>query len=364
MTLTDLQVKLRSCEELLRKLYVEIEDMKPKSSNGEQESFSKITRQAKQYPIVIKSLKTVPLNQKILFINTLSHIMIVEEKDYYERLLYLCRISKGCELNFDAEEIYKNGLKFNEQDVGRIGEELTELRYVLLVEALVLANITGKASSYALNEIAEAATLLKCNKSELKLISQFAKIKLTNNWDLLREIEITKNKKIDIINAFYDYISCIPQGWFIKQRVACCNPILIKGFFKGNNGPRKIGAFRRKGDYRVKKYDATVVKEFKKNNDIVKEGDRILKYKHKVRIGAQTDTEDTIRALSNGKLFVYDFDTLSEVQDKIDEYKLNKVKVVYVVSYFDNFKDFCKWIKTAVKINYDDYEDEDYNWGN
>ena len=46
LTLTDLQVELRSIKERIEKLYVEIETMKPITINEEQEAFHKITRLA------------------------------------------------------------------------------------------------------------------------------------------------------------------------------------------------------------------------------------------------------------------------------------------------------------------------------
>ena len=335
LSLTDLQVELRSIEEHIERLYVEIETMKPKSINEEQKAFLKITRQAKQYPITVESLNLASHSQKILFISVLAHIISIDEDNLYEKLLYLCRISYGCGLRFDAAEIYKVGLKFDEEEVGRINEELTELRYVLLVEALIVANVTGKASSIILSEIAEIATLLNCNRMELQTISQVAKSKLTQNLDLLHELNITKI--VNFHNVFDDYI---PHEWIVKQRVACCVPVCLEGHFKGeyNFSP-------------VINYKAVIVKQWKNFNDIVKKGDEIFGCQRPVSKRAKKKEYYIVKAPKCGKLFMVDYRVKSEIQNKNANNKYDTYRAVYVVSYFDNYNNFCEWLKTKTKLD-------------
>lgn len=343
LSLTDLQVELRSIEERIEKLYVEIETMKPKSIKEEQKTFLKITRLAKQYPITVESLNLVSHSQKDLFISVLAHVISIDEDNLYEKLLYLCRISYGSGLKFDAEEIYKVGLKFDEQEVGRISEELKELRYVLLVEALIIANITGKASSDMLFEIAEIATLLKCNRIELQIIAQVAKSKLTQNLDLLHELNITEIVNFD--NVFDDYI---PREWIVKQRVACCTPICLKGHFKGmyNFSP-------------VTNYKTVILHQWKNNNDIIKKGESIFECQRPVNKRAKKKENYIVKAPKTGKLFMIDYRVKSEVKTKGTKYKFDTYRVVYVVSYFDNYKAFCEWLKTETKSDIVNFSEED-----
>lgn len=329
MTLTDLQIELREIEEKIKKLHVEIENMKPKAINDNHKKFLSINILAKQSPINIETLNLSSKTQKVLFVNVLAYIVSLDRINFYEKLLYLCRMSNGCGLKLEAEEIYKGGLKFEEQDVGRISEELRGLRYVLLVEALVIANITGKASSVVLSEIAEIASLLTVNKIELQLISQVAKSKLSKNLDLLNGYSIPEVIAVD--NKFNDYI---PQEWIEKQRKKCCDPICLTGHFKGQNSSPTIN------------YKTTIEKQWKNNNEMVRKGGSIFKCLRPIKKGATKKVNDIIKAPKSGKLFIIDYRVKSEVQNKNDTYR-----AVYVVSYYDNYKDFCEWIKAKIKFD-------------
>ncbi len=330
-----MQIELREIEEKIKKLHVEIENMKPKPINENHKKFLSIKSLAKQNPIHIESLNLSTKTQKALFVNVLAYIVSLESVNLYEKLLYLCRMSNGCGLKLEAEEIYKGGLKFEEQDVGRISEELRGLRYVLLVEALVIANITGKASSVVLSEIAEIASLLTVNKIELQLISQVAKSKLSKNLDLLNGYSIPEVIAVD--NKFNDYI---PQEWIEKQRKKCCDPICLTGHFKGRyNFSPTIN------------YKTTIEKQWKNNNEIVKKEDIIFEYLCPVTKNAKKKKSKVIKAPKNGKLFIVDYRMKSEIQNKGANYKYNTYRAVYVVSYYDNYKDFCEWIKAKIKFD-------------
>ncbi len=334
MSLTDLQVELRSIESHLKKLNLEIENMKPKSTYEKQIDFGKITVFAKQNPITIETLNRVTRSQKIIFINTLAKIISIEKDDLSERLLYLGRISNGCGFKFNAKDIYKGGLKFNEQEIERMVDGLFELRYILLVEALVIANITGNVSPDMLSEIAEVATLLDFKKPELKLISQIAKSKLTGNLKLLSEINVVKCTSIT--NAFDDYI---PREWIKQQRIACCEPICLKGFFKGmyTSSPVII-------------YKTNIIKQWKKCNEFIKKGDKILEYQKPVSKRARKTQNVIIEAPNNGKLFVIEFAKKSEVQNKSEDYKNDRFLALYAVSLFDDYKEFCEWFSKKYHI--------------
>ena len=324
-----MQIELREIEEKIKKLHVEIENMKPKPINENQKKFLSIKSLAKQNPIHIESLNLSTKTQKALFVNVLAYIVSLESVNLYEKLLYLCRITNGCGLKLEAEEIYK-GLKFEEQDVGRTSEELRDLRYVLLVEALVIANITGKASSVVLSEIAEIASLLNVNKVELQLISLVAKSKLSENLDLLNDFSISEVIALD--NVFNDYI---PKEWIEKQRVKCCAPICLEGYFNGQYG------FSPKINYKTK-----IVQQQKNNNEIVRQGDLIFNCLRPIEKDARKKVNNSIKAPKNGKLFIIDYRVKSKVQNKNDTYR-----AVYVVSYYDNYKDFCEWIKAKIKFD-------------
>lgn len=330
MSLTDLQVELCSIKERIEELNKEIENMKPKSTEEEQKTLKRIKIQAESYPEIIESQKIISHSQKLLFINVLSHITLKDRENFYDRLYYLCRVSSGWKLKLNPEDIWLGGLKFNVKDIERIIDELTELRFLLLVETMVVANISGKVSSEMLSEIVELATLLKINKIEMKIISIVAKSKLTNNWNLLKDVAVTKNCTIDGV-----FGNIIPSVWLKKQRILCCN-LLMKGFFQGNSGTIS--------------YKTTIVNAWKHHNDVVKKGDQILEIRYPVGIGKRTYVNDIIESKETGKIFIIEYTKKSKVQNRNPDYKYNKYMDVYIVSHFDNYNDFRAWLSKKDKM--------------
>lgn len=333
MSLTDLQVELRSIKERIEGLNEEIENMKPKSTEEEQKTLKVIKKLAESNPEIIESQKIISHSQKLLFINVLSHITLKDRDNFYDRLYYICRISNGWKLKLNPEDICYGGLKFNVKDIEQIIAELTELKFLLLAEALVIANISGKVSYEMLSEIVELATLLKINKREMKIISIVAKSKLTNNWNLLKDVAVTKNCTLDSV-----FGNIIPSVWLINQRILCCN-LLMKGFFKGKN--RNSNTIS---------YETTIVNSWKRHNDVVKKGDQILEIRYPIEIGKRTYVNYVIEAKGNGRVFIIEYTKNSEVQNRNSVKKYNKFMGVYIVSHFDNYNDFCAWLSKKEKI--------------
>lgn len=89
MNLTDLQIELRNIEEHISQLQTEIEKMKPQTEKEKKEDFETITRLARKHPISSLSISNAPQILQKEFVDSLSYLLLSEEKDKYSRLLYL-----------------------------------------------------------------------------------------------------------------------------------------------------------------------------------------------------------------------------------------------------------------------------------
>lgn len=216
MNLTDLQVELRSIEEQIERLHLEIEKMKPQPEEEKKADFETITELAKQHMIREHRISSASETVRKQFVSSLSHLLLTEEKDIYERLLYLCRISQGCGLRWSAEEIYKSGLEFECKDMKELCMDLQEYKYSYLVEAFIIAEFSGEASTEMLTVLADIAKIMECDEEEIQVIGQVAKSVLLSEPELLKQIPTpSKNRWSG------KFVSYIPEAWLEGQRIYC-----------------------------------------------------------------------------------------------------------------------------------------------
>lgn len=346
LNLTDLQIELRNIEEHISQLHTEVEKMKPKTEKEKKQDFDAISRLAKKHPISGLSISNAPQALQKEFVEILSYLLLSDEKDIYSRLLYLCRIACGCNLNLSAEHIYQNGLAYKVDDLERSVRELQEYRDTLLIEAFVLANLSKNVSNNGLSMIADVANMMGCDKEVIRVLALVAKAKLIDDIDIIKSMPMpTKNMWCGKLG---DYI---PSDWIMKQRTKCVSICVEKntkkltsysGFFSGMNDLY--------GGNNSPKYDTKnpcVVKNQKTNGAIVKKGDVIILYEEEVqmeideffryimerKIEEGKIEERTITASNDGVVYYKETQKEGEVAEAPDKYL-----EVYVVSYFDDFK--------------------------
>lgn len=314
MNLTDLQIELRSIENQIARLHTEIEKMKPRPEEEKKADFKTITKLAKQH--MISNLRISSASEAIRkqFLSGLSHLLLMEEQGIYERLLYLCRISQGCGLSLSAEELYKAGLEFEYQDMRELCIDLQEYKYSFLVEAFILANLSGDASVELLPGIANLAELMGCDKEEIQVIGQVAKSRLLEDPELLKQIP--RPSKNRWCGKFFEYI---PKEWIEKQRVFCWT-ICVDLY-----GEKKKDVIEH----------PCVIKDRLQRGSVAQKGDTILTYKEKSKKHIKTES---VTAPCDGIVFYAEEYKKSKAIDKKDKYI-----AVYVVSFFDDYDNFCKW---------------------
>lgn len=171
MNLTDLQVELKSIEEYIAVLQTEIEKMKPKTEEQRTIDFKQITILAENSTVVNEDIKKMSEQTKKLMFSSLSYIILKEENDFYNRILYLTRLAKGSEFNTSAEDIYKYGLEFEMKDINNLIQDIKEYRYTYIIEALIIVNISENASTDMLSIIADIASMMDLSIKSKKQIS-------------------------------------------------------------------------------------------------------------------------------------------------------------------------------------------------
>lgn len=310
MDLTELQVNLRNIEEDIGRLQTEIEKMKPKTNLAQKENFTRIDKIAKVHALQNKFLLRENDAVKKAYLTCLSYIMLADEVDIYDKLIYITRIGYGINADLSSEDIYKAGRDMDKEYLEDVCMDLSSLKYCFIADALIVANIKGQAATSVLTLIADLAQFMQCTKADFNVITAVVKAVLTNNFDMLKEIDAMLPDNRNWTKQLSIYV---PKWWIVKQRVEC--------------GRYNDGYIFLKDT----KFD--LVKE---NNSFVKKKEKIADYEERHLMLKSSQKNICVVACDSGILFVEKYKEKA-VDQTWDKY------VLYICSYFDDYDDFCQW---------------------
>ena len=215
MNLTDLQVELRELQrvtdERIDALHVEIENMKPKDGPKLDIDFARITEVASRKPLLREDLRDAQSVAQKSFFAALAYLALLDGEGLEDKLYYLCRLAAGCGYTVSAEELCQQGLAYVAQDLERLGPDIGRLKHLLLVEALVVANLAGPASREALGALATLADSLGLEDHDLRARGQEALAILRADKAALEKIASWNSRErwqVGDVIKFGDY----PQG--------------------------------------------------------------------------------------------------------------------------------------------------------
>ena len=323
MNLTELQMQLRSVEEQMAELQMEIEKMKPKPEYEKKLIYNKITGLAQKYPIENKRSFNISEAVAKAYVSCLAHIIVADEDKIYDKLLYLTRIAYGIGLSASADDIILIGMNFDKNDFENACVELKEVKYAFLTDALILVNINEQASEDAFALIADMAQALGCDKEDVRAAGFVAKAVLKNDFDILDKMPAPSNNRWAAQLRKY-----IPDSWIESKRIKC-------------------GSFRDKfKDKRNIRFDCFIENRINAGA-FLKKDSQIIVYKEKEfdeirglfpwKIPLEESTK-IIKAPCDGIVFY--------IEDKISVLSFSEAVTnwtVYVVSYFDDYDSLYKW---------------------
>lgn len=329
MTLTDLQTQLSTIESQLAALRADIEKMKPQENTVQKADFQKIQDLAERFPLRSDRLEKENAAVKDAYITCLSYMALTDPELSYEKLLYLCRLAYGIQMHLPPEQLRQMGLKTDPAYFRKACDELMPVKYSFLTNALILANLTEEASDDTFSFIAGLTQIMGCDKNDLRVMAHVAKAVLLNQPDRLQQIPV--ENKNHWMGQFRDHVS---SEWIESQRIKC-------------------GKYYTKYDFGDSAISLSVKKRLKAGS-VVSKGDELVVYEavqgigsgripfsKKTTISNIKKTEKKILAPQDGVVF---FINDEEKDSKIG---LRKTCIVaYVVSYFDDYSEFCKWYQT------------------
>lgn len=366
MDLTELQIQLRSIEDHISALQIEIEKMKPQPEDEKNAMFENVSKIAEQFPLNNKQFPEMTAAQKKDYITCLAYITLADKNKIYEKLLYLCRLSYGMGLSISSEEILRMGMEVDKSYFNMACSELKRWRYSFLTDSLILANITEEATDATFSVIADLAKIMGCNKKEnLRVVAYVAKAVLTDNMDILLQLPVPDENLW--MGQFKQHI---PFSWIRSQRIYCgkiCTELrkkattVSRGFLGIGSS---ISLADSKKPYIIKKrlQSGTVVR---KGAELIvyEKGDTLIDY-GKEPLPEEAVTEALVTALKNISILGRASSSTDEKQagknqnciyapcngvaffNEVEENdtaknETRKCLYAYVISYFDDCTEFC-----------------------
>ena len=328
MNLTELQIELRSMEENLLKLRAEIEKMKPKTKTGDEaaETFRKVERLGKRYPIKRKWLKKEDMTTRKDYIIGLSYLTSGNKNILSERFLYLCRLAGGIGIVDSAEDIYRWGMDIDKNKFEEICSILKKNRYFFLTDAMILMNIEGTAEKEELAAVRDTAEILGCGKEELYILSHVAKAVLTDNFIPLSQIQIDETEGMEWMRRMGDFV---PESWLATQRTLC-KKICMKDVLRKTIFGIFFKPLEEKNTGLDEEYRLCIQV---KSGTFTKKDTVLIEYEKDPDYETQK-----VEAPKNGIVYYIE-------NGKNEENEENKYLEIFMTSYFDNYTDFYEWYK-------------------
>lgn len=367
MNLTELQIQLREIEEHISTLQGEIEKMKPQPEEEKKKVYETITKIAFKYPLENRRFSQAVLGLSRVYISCLAYITLADEKNLDEKLLYLCRLAHSMKCFTSAEDILRMGMEVDKEYFEKSCSELKKVKDSFLIDVLIIANLTEEATDVTFSLVADIAKIMESDKDELRVMALVAKSVLLNNFDNLLNLPVpAKNRWM---GRFGEYI---PASWIKEQRNMCgryCTSIEKKTQTSNSRYSSGFAAMLSNSMNRslsdLVKTEPCKVKKRLQAGSIVRKSDVLVEYEEKVKENSNIKTRSTspyssflaaslatmeeakekivtnkIIAPCDGVLFL-----IEDEERDVKNNELRKYVVAYVVSYFDDYTEFCKQYK-------------------
>lgn len=186
----------------LRILCAELETIKAAQQPETKEiNFRQIISMAYRYPINGHPLANEHEHIKDMYLTVLLSVAVLDEEQYEESLMTICRIASGMHFEGNIEELFLSAksIKFDVLDECTRLFINDEKKLILLLESMLIAASFNKNRRRGMEYISELAVLLKIEKNDMTFLANLARVILTQNL---------KEYRTDIPNCYGTLFDC------------------------------------------------------------------------------------------------------------------------------------------------------------
>ncbi|WP_209876460.1 hypothetical protein [Paenibacillus silagei] len=237
---------------------------------------------ARKYPIRNAKLRAAHESTKKAYFGLLTLLSTAAQQDHTEdQRLFLQRIAAGAGYTLDFEEWMKARKMIEEELANGNQIQLEENTYSLLLDGLLLINLTGAATAEELRMSAELSIVLNVAQPELKMLAQLAKSLIHQSEEEFNSIVAT-----DPVKWRGMFTHHIPVDWLKNSKIYCGSYEEIIGGEGAYNAIHKL--------FKINERLEVVFKV--KENSLVQKDDVIVKY-------IKNGEENCILSLRSGRVF-------------------------------------------------------------
>lgn len=207
---------MKSIEELqadLKQLYAELEERKimEQESVSQTVNFEEISSKSERYKIEDHPMNSRDEHEQSMYLLLLLSVIALDETAYENSFSLLYRISHGMNFKGNIQDLFIQAQQINFERIDEITRLFIndDVRLVMLMEAMMLAQGFKKEYKKAMEYIAELCILMKLEKEQVILISNIARVVLMQN---------VGKYKCDIKNT-YEVFNCYVSMFLNNKQI-------------------------------------------------------------------------------------------------------------------------------------------------
>lgn len=196
---------MKTIEELqadLKQLYADLEERRimEQESVPQTVNFDELSSRAERYKIKNHPMSGKDEREQEMYLLVLLSVIALDDNAYEKSFSLLYRISHGMGFKGNVQEVFLKAQQMNFNNIDEITRMFINdnVRLVLLMECIMISQSFKKEKKKATDYIAELCMLMKIEKEQIILISNIARVILTQD---------VKEYKCDVKNI-YDIFNC------------------------------------------------------------------------------------------------------------------------------------------------------------
>lgn len=219
----NLETNLKDVTERLKSIHSDIEEIKNSSDTAELD-YEQIEILAGQFSFGRHFLGKMDAGICKIYLEMLLNIvhLDLETEMVVNRLVFIQWLKNESGLEWSLEDLYKDSLKMNRDAYYEFSAVPPKYRESFLVDALIVANMGGKANREILEYIADLSVIFGISKDDLRTLSGIAKIILCQNIN-----DIGRTNLVNLRKHIKNYKHYIWSG-FDKEVIIALRDVAVE----------------------------------------------------------------------------------------------------------------------------------------
>lgn len=197
---------MKTIEELqadLKQLYADLEERRimEQESVPQTVNFDELSSRAERYKIKNHPMSGKDEREQEMYLMILLSVIALDDNAYEKSFSLFYRISHGMGFKGDVQELFLKAQQMNFNTVDEITRMFINdnVRLVLLMECIMISQSFKKEKKKATEYIAELCVLMKLEKEQIILISNIARVILTQN---IKEYKCNIKNTYEVFNCY------------------------------------------------------------------------------------------------------------------------------------------------------------------